>query len=101
MSSSSWCTTVWPADQAEGVGRRAGPDHAVDRVHHHEGAADDGQHLRGALRQRRLGHVDVSTLPLPFADPEGEHAEDAQRQADQAGDHTDEQRIHGSSLCCR
>ena len=87
------------AHQAVGVGGGAGPDHAVDRVHHHEGPADDGEHLRGALRQRGVVDVDVDELPLLLTDPEREHAKDAKRQADQAGDHADEHWIHGSSLC--
>ena len=48
-----------PAHQAVGVGRRAGPDHAVDRVHHHEGPADDGEHLGGALGKRGIVGLDV------------------------------------------
>ena len=88
-----------PADQAVGVGGGAGADDAVDRVHHHEGAAEDGEHLGGALGKRGILELDVDELALLLADPEREHAEDAKRQADQAGDHADKHWIHGSSLC--
>ncbi len=87
------------ADQAVGVRGGAGPDDAVDRVHHHEGPADGGQHLGGALGKGGILELDVHELALLLADPEGEHAEDAKRQADQAGDHADKHWIHGSSLC--
>ena len=59
-----------PADQAVGVGGRAGADHAVDRVDHHERAAEDGEHLRGAVGQRGVVDVDVDELALLLADPE-------------------------------
>ena len=88
-----------PADQAVGVGGGAGADHAVDRIHHHERAAEDGEHLRGALGQRGVIDVDVDNMPLLLTDPEREYAEHAKREADQAGDHADEHWIHGSSLC--
>ena len=87
------------AHQAVGVGGRAGTDNAVDRVHHHEGPSDGGQHLGGALGKRGIVELDVHEFALLLADPEREHAEDAKRQADQAGDHADKHWIHGSSLC--
>ena len=52
------------ADQAVGVGGGAGPDDAVDRVHHHEGAADGGEHLGGALGKGRILELDVHELAL-------------------------------------
>ena len=47
------------AHQAVGVRGGAGADDAVDRVHHHEGAADDGEHLGGAVGKRGILDVDV------------------------------------------
>jgi hypothetical protein len=87
--------------QAVRIGGRTCADHAVDGVHHHKSLADDGEHFSGARGQRRLVEFDVDNLPLLLADPEGEHTEDAERQAEQAGDNTDEHWIHGSSLCFR
>ncbi|BCW61941.1 hypothetical protein StoSoilB22_09140 [Arthrobacter sp. StoSoilB22] len=89
-----------PAYQAVRVGCRTGADHAVDRVHHNKGTPDDGQHLRGTLRKQGFTDVQVHDAPLTFADPESEHAKDAQRQAYKASDDTYEQWIHVSSLCC-
>ncbi|MCY1365281.1 hypothetical protein D9M69_521210 [compost metagenome] len=66
------------ADEAKGVCRRTCPHHTVDRVHHHKGTADDGEHLRGAGRQRRFVEFNIHQFALLFADPEGEHAKDAE-----------------------
>ncbi|BCW57534.1 hypothetical protein StoSoilB20_08810 [Arthrobacter sp. StoSoilB20] len=89
-----------PADQSVGVRGGTGTDDAVDHVHYDKRTPDDGKHLGGTFRQAGLGNVQVHDAPLTFADPEREHAKDAQRQANEAGDDTYEQWIHGSSLCC-
>lgn len=88
------------ADQPVGVSGGARTDHAVDRVHHDERTPDDGKDFRCPLREEGLGDVEVHDAALPFADPESEHAKDAQRQANEACNDTYEQRIHVSSLCC-
>jgi hypothetical protein len=90
------------ADQPVRVGGGTRADHTVHGVHHNKGTPDDGEHLRGAGRQGRLLSVHVQQPALLLADPVGEHAERAKRQADEACDQTDEHRIHRSTLCsCR
>jgi len=88
-----------PADQPVGVGGGTGADHAVHVVHHYKGPSDDGQHLGCAGRQREFIGVDLQQLPLRLADPVGKHSEGTERQANEAGDQTDEHRIHSSTLC--
>ena len=89
------------ADEAIGVSGWTCADNAVDGVHDNKRLADDGKDLGGSRRQGRLVVFNVHQFALLLADPEREHAKDAERQAEQAGDDTDEHRIHGSSLCFR
>ena len=75
------------ADQAVGVGARAGPDHAVDRVHDNEGLAHHGENFGGAVGKGG-SRLDVHELALLLADTECEHAKDAKRQANKPGDNS-------------
>ena len=85
------------ADQPERVGRRVGPDHAVDVVHHHEGASDDGENLGGTFRKGRFADLHQAR-PLPLAGPVGEEANHTQGQAHQAGEHSDQHIVHATSV---
>ncbi|GAA3274535.1 hypothetical protein AAU01_38800 [Paenarthrobacter aurescens] len=89
-----------PSHQSVRISRRAGANHAVDRIHHHKSTPHHGQHLRGTFREQGFIHIQIHDAALPLADSEREHAKDAQRQAYQASDDTYEQWIHVSSLCC-
>ncbi|BCW52590.1 hypothetical protein StoSoilB13_49320 (plasmid) [Arthrobacter sp. StoSoilB13] len=66
------------ANQAVGVRCRTRADHAIYRIDHHKRAPDDGKHFRCTFRKQGFGNIEVHDPALPLADPESEHAKDAQ-----------------------
>ncbi len=82
-----------PADQAEGVGGGIGAHHTVHGVHDDVGQPQRGEHLGGAGGHRGFVHIDAGAALL-LTDTEGIHADNAQCQADDAGQCGDEQGIH-------